>query len=184
MAITGAVTAVAAAGTTVYGAVKQSDAQSDQAAYQKQQFDYNAGQAETSAEDAERRGGLAVAQIQRQGKQVLGQQRVGMGAQGVDVNNGSAAEVQADSQEANERDVMTTQNNAWREAWGYRQQGGNFVAQGNQAQAAGNTLSTNTLLTGGASAIGTLGTLAGKNYGGSLTPLPSGQPSYPATENY
>lgn len=60
---------------------------------------------------------------------MLGRQRAVMGASGVALNQGSAMQVQADTQRIGNRDMATIRRNAQREAFGIR--------KGGQAQATG-----------------------------------------------
>lgn len=77
---------------------------------------------EFQASDALRRGELTVAEYDRKLAQLKGSQRVALAAQGVQLGEGSAAEIEADTARQAARDVVTLKSNAWREAWGYRVQ--------------------------------------------------------------
>ena len=104
-------------------------------------------------------------------------------ASGVDVNKGSALDVQSSARELGELAATHTQENAQERAWGYRVQASNDVAQaeldlktgkkqiaaGEQAQAADELKGLGTGLVGGATAF------APGGVGASLTnPLFSG----------
>lgn len=52
--------------------------------------------------------------------QAIGTQRAVQAANGIDVNSGSAAQLQDDTAMIGELDALTIQNNAAREAYGYR----------------------------------------------------------------
>lgn len=80
-------------------------------------------------------------------------------ANGVDVNSGSNADVQASQRELGELDTETTENNALLQAYGYSSQATNFTAQAGleQQEAAqapiGAALSAGGGLLGNASAL-------------------------------
>lgn len=144
--------------------------------------DYNAKVQENNAlisdaqsTDAVARGEQAVT-IQRQAvKGVIGSQRAAQGASGVDVNDGSSLDVQADTAYTGELDAITIRANAAREAWGYqvaasnerasavsarlqgkaqannyRTQSEDLTVQGQMAKAAGINQGIGTILTSGA----------------------------------
>ncbi len=82
--------------------------------------DYNAAVADIQARDATQRGTEEESKF-RQGVDVLiGSQRAGFAAAGVDVGFGSAVDVQADAALLGELDALTIRTNAAREAWGYK----------------------------------------------------------------
>ncbi len=97
----------------------------------------NADLLDLQAQDAITRGYEAEARLRRQVAGLIGQQRAGYGNQGVDVNTGSAATVQADTRAQGEQDAMTLRNNAALEAWALRNRANQSRAQGEQAAAAG-----------------------------------------------
>src|SRR5688572_8077583 len=75
----------------------QSQAMEAQGKYQKRQFEFNAQMAEIQSEDALERGGKAVTQHKKQTKRLIGAQRAAMAAQGIEIDSGSALEVQEDT---------------------------------------------------------------------------------------
>ena len=158
--IVGAIAGVAAVGVGVYGAVSSANAASEQADYQKRQAEINAGYAEQAAQDAIKRGEISVGNIREQGRKVIGSQKVGFASQGIDLSSGSVQDVAKDTQAAIEKDVMTTRNNALRDAWGYRTSGLNYRSQGELAQQAGSNERRNTLLLGGAQAASGIASIA------------------------
>lgn len=83
-------------------------------------LNFNAEIAELQAQDAEQRGVDAAGKQRAVTRQVIGTQRAGFAAQNVDVNVGSAIDVQADAALLGELDARTIEHNAAREAWGYR----------------------------------------------------------------
>jgi hypothetical protein len=110
---------------------------------------YNAKIARMQADDALFRGEEDVMRAQRKGAQVRGAQRVALAAQGVDVNQDTAALVQKDTARAVAEDVATIRNNARREAWGYRVQATNLKSQARMSRYEGRSGAAGTLLGGG-----------------------------------
>jgi len=91
-----------------------------QGAFQSAMAEQNAAYKEEAAQDAEKRGGVEADRYRRQVGQLIGTQRSGFAANGIDVNSGTAAEIQDDTAAFGEFDALTIANNAAREAWGYR----------------------------------------------------------------
>ncbi len=83
---------------------------------------FNAEMSEISAEDVLRRGEREANSVRRSGRAVRGSQRAAYAAQGVDVDSGSAADIQEETDILSEADSRTVRNNAWREAFGYKTQ--------------------------------------------------------------
>jgi hypothetical protein len=89
-------------------------------------------------------------------RQLSGGQRAAFGAQGVDINSGSASDVIANDQQLGDLDVMTIKNNAAREAHGFDMQANLARKAGANAARNYNNQAISTLLTGGADAISTV----------------------------
>lgn len=135
-------------------AYSQGESLKQQGKYQRDQYEFNARGAELQAKDAIKRGEKDASTVMTRGKAVAGAQKVALAAQGIDIESGSAAELQADTKAAIAQDVQTVQNNAWREAWGYQFQALSLNSQGQMAEAAARNTARDTLLTGGAQAVG------------------------------
>lgn len=116
----------------------------------QQLMDYNAGIAEFQADDAIKRGTVAASRRRVQTRQVIGAQRAELAHQGVDINDvdSSAVDVQADAAYLGELDAVTIQNNAAREAWGYRVQAQDLTLRGRYAQQTGTMQGVQTILSG------------------------------------
>lgn len=95
------------------------------------------------AEDAIDRGETAAVQVQQRGAQVKGTQRASMAANGVDTGYGSALQVITDTDYLTAIDATTVQNNAAREAWGYRYQQSQLVDKGMNNIKSANTIEAN-----------------------------------------
>lgn len=162
------------------GAYSQSQAQSALGTYQKSVADTNASLAETQASDAIERGNVAASRQDMKTKQVVGSQRAGLAAQGVDVNSGSAMDVQGSTQAVGALDALTIKNNAWRTAWGYQAQAENYTTQGQFEKQSADAASTQTLLTGGmqflSSGLKAAGSLKGKS--SSVTDMGAGSGAF------
>lgn len=135
-------------------AYSQSQSLKAQGRYQRAVAETNAKLAEMNADDALRRGDKEAARYLKQAKGVRGAQRAAMAAQGIEVDSGSAAEIQADTEKIAAENVVTIKTNAFREAWGYRVEGLNQSYAGKFASMAAGNQARDTLLTGGLQALG------------------------------
>jgi hypothetical protein len=113
----------------------------------------NARLAVIHSDESLSRGDKEAGAIRRRSKQVRGAQRAALAAQGIDIDSGSAADIQDETQQMTDMDVMTVKNNAWREAFGYRIQATNDSLSANMSQSAASNAARNTLLTGGMQAL-------------------------------
>lgn len=103
------------------------DAANDQATL----IDFNAHIADLQAEDALQRGKVEENRFRQGVALTVGSTRAGFAGQGVDVNVGSAVDVQADQVFRGELDAHQIATNAAREAWGYKVQGYDLRQQAN-----------------------------------------------------
>ncbi len=91
--------------------------------------DTNARIAELGAQQELFRGQQEVGRLTMAAGQLKGRQRVAMAANGIDLGEGNAAEIQASTDLMKEIDKNTAHANAVRSAWGYRTQGMNYQAE-------------------------------------------------------
>lgn len=158
-------------GISQYGAYRL------QGQYGKKVGELNAEVASLQEQDATNRAGQESASLVRRTAAVAGVQRADMARQGVDVNTGSAAELQADTQGLSALDQLTIRNNAFRASFGFRMQGIQDTLEGQFSQIAGKT-NANASALGGSMAFMRGGILANyylnKNRGAGV-----GQPSAP-----
>jgi len=91
-----------------------------------------------------------------------GTQRASMAANGVDLGEGSAAQILTSTDVLGEIDANTIQSNAIRSAWGYRTQGASTKAQADSSRAAAGAISPSSAYT--TSLIGGAGQVAGSWY--------------------
>lgn len=133
----------------LYGSYTQAQAAKQQGKYEQSVYESNARMAELEAEEATSRGNREANRVRAKGRAVRGSQRAALAGQGVDVGTGTAADLQLETDTLSEMDALTVQNNAWREAWGYRAEASNLRYQGRFARLGAKTQARNTLLTGG-----------------------------------
>lgn len=179
----GAIAGIGMAIASLVGGVAESEAQADQGRYQEHMFNVNAKLAEDQAADAVKRGDQEANQVAQKVKQVRGSQRVAYAAQGIDVNSGVAAEVQADTEALGAIDMVKIREGAWREAWGYKVEAINSRSKGQFARQAGDAAARTTLLTGGLKALG-YGAEAATKFGGSGNTKKVSVPSYSASDEW
>lgn len=103
-------------------AYSQSVALRAQGEFNQAMAEINQRFANERAKDVELAGEEQVAQTRRRARGVIGAQRSAAAAQGIAVDDGSAGELTADTSLQSEDEVITLRNNAWREAFGIRQQ--------------------------------------------------------------
>lgn len=116
--------------SNVFGAVQSYE----QGKYLNKVAKVNAGISERAGRDAVKRGNIDADEQRQQTGQVLGAQRAAFAANGVDVNSGSAGQVQNDTAALGELDALTLVNNAAREAYGYQVQAMDQRQQGKLAK--------------------------------------------------
>jgi hypothetical protein len=115
---------------------------------------YNALRAEEQAADAMARGVADEDRFRRTNAPIIGAQRAGYAAQGVEVNSGSAAAVQDATGAIIEEDASTIRLNAAREAWGFQSDARSLRMGGDIAYREGRNQSIGTLITTGANIYG------------------------------
>jgi hypothetical protein len=121
--------------------------------------DSNARIAELGAQSALLQGQHEVARTTLRHGQLKGAQRAAMAANGIDLGEGSAAEIQAGSDLMKEIDVNTIEANAIRNAWGYRTQGVNaqneaIIKRGTASAISPGMAATSSLLSNAGSVAG------------------------------
>jgi hypothetical protein len=146
----------AMAGLQVAQGFGQASAMEAQADYQKTMSGINQRNAELQAKNILKQGGIDAIRTKKKINQIVGSQRAGFAAQGVDVRSGSAAMIQEETMEAGVEEIQSIRNNAFLTAMGYQaeaeERGRNarinaLTAQGQAQQS---------ILTGGLNAATTL----------------------------
>lgn len=131
------VASAASTAVTAYGTYNQAKAN-------KAIASNNAVEAERAAQDAQRRGEMEAQAAQRRARDVMGAQRAGFSARGIDIGEGTAADLIDQTDFFGQSDAATARTNARKDARGYRTQGANYRTQANAInpgmQAAGTLL--------------------------------------------
>lgn len=124
-----AVAGIAGAGVSAVGSVMGGLATSSAASYNAQVAQNNATIANQNAAYATAAGAAKTEQVGLQQAAQGGQIKAGLAANGVDVNSGSALNVETSQRELGELDEQTTANNAELQAYGYQTQAAGFQSQ-------------------------------------------------------
>lgn len=170
---------IASAAGSAYGQIKAGGAEKragerEEAAAQDQAnlLDWNAKVSELQAQDAIARGAEEESRFRMSVRQMLGAQRAGIAAGGVDVGFGSALDVQEDTAYLGELDALTIRTNAAREAWGFkieaedqRRQAGIVRKAGRYAAMAGRERRTQSYLGAANTVLGAGTSLVKQRYG-------------------
>ncbi len=143
-------------GLSLLGSISQARGLEAQGNYQNAMAKINSGFAEDAAIDSERRGYSNANKAITEARKLKGSQRAAYAASGVDVNYGSAARVQNETEFQGELDALTIKTNAFRESLGYKMKALDYRTQGEMAKISGDAQARSTLLTGGLKAISTL----------------------------
>lgn len=151
-------------GLQTFGALNSAQAARNKAAndqamanYQSQVAENNAQLAGYQAQQEELIGQTQEQNVRLRGAQTYGAQRASLAANGVDLGEGSANEILASTAYLNERDALTTRDNALRRAWGYKVQAQNLTSSSRAYSAAADSISPDmagaTSLLGGAAGV-------------------------------
>ncbi len=160
----GAALGAAAAGLSMVSTIFGGLAQRKAARAKAEVMERNVDLANYQASDALGRGDVAAKIRRQQAQQTAGEQRTALAAQGIDVNSGTAADIQGNTTYLGELDAQTIRNNAAREAWGYQVQAQDYQIGADFTRAEGDNEMISTLLTGANNLI-----LAGAGFGRGLT---------------
>lgn len=133
--------AIASAATAAYSA-------NQQAKTSQKIANNNAVVAEYQAQDAQRRGEEEAAQARRQAQQLAGAQRATMSSRGLDISEGTPADILDQTDFFGQEDARISRANAAKEAWALRARKGGFEAEGRAARQAGNGQMVGSLLGG------------------------------------
>lgn len=144
-----AATAITAAGSVV-GGINQNN----QAKYQAQVANQNAALERNSANDARARGAIEEQRQYRRTAQLLGVQRAALASNGVEVDFGSAADLQTDTKTIGWEDAATIRENTVREARGFEINAYNDVAKGKAARAQGKAALIGGIFNAGSTILG------------------------------
>jgi len=134
------------------GSISEAGAIKAEGEFQESQFNMNARINDAKAREAIRIGDKDAAKHGKSIKRIVGSQRAALAAQGVDVNSGTAEEIQFQTLEIGREEADTIRNNAWREAFGFKKAADVDRTSGAFAKSASKFKAQNTLITGGLSA--------------------------------
>lgn len=130
-------------------ALVQSDAIRNEGKFKSAMAKINERRAELQAQDAIERGDKEASAFGGKVRQMVGTQRAGYASQGVVVDGGTAADVQAETRQMGAEDVQTIRNNAFREAMGFKSQAQDYAMQARMSKYSAMAQSGQTLLAGG-----------------------------------
>ena len=137
---------------TISGGISESQAIEAQTEFQADRLITLARLEDLKAESAVTRGRDAEAEQKIKTKLLIGRQRARLSAQGIEIDSGSALDLQLESAEFGAADALTIRNNAFREATGHRIEAIDFRSQAGFAILSGRNRARSTLLTGGLTA--------------------------------
>jgi hypothetical protein len=158
--LAGAATAatVASGAIGAYGAIQSGQAQKKQARYQAGVERNNATIAGWQAQDATQRGQIEEQRQRLATARLKSSQRAAFGSNGVEIDSGSPLDVLMDTAQLGELDALTIRSNAEREAYGFRSQSGNLMAQAGLTQMAGRSAQQASFVSAGSTLLSTAGT--------------------------
>lgn len=162
MATTSIFTSLAGMLTGAAGSYYSARSNKSSLQFQADIAEINARLSESAAQQELRRGQHEVGNLTRQAGQLKGKQRSRLAANGVDLGEGSAAELQASTDLMKQVDVAQIEENALRSAWGYRLQGSNYRSGARSGRASARSISPG--LAAGTSLLGSAGTVAQQWY--------------------
>lgn len=136
------------------GSMMQAKGQTENADFQSGMMQQNAGFKLRTADETINAGNTSADWQRVRAKQAVGTQRSVQAANGIDVNSGSAAQLQDDTAMLGELDALTIQNNAAREAYGYRIQAKQDILNASQTVQNGKTAAMGSILGGIGGAFG------------------------------
>lgn len=134
----------------------------NQLAFEAQMARINARIAELGARSEFERGQKEIASLTLQAGQLKSRQRAAMAANGIDLGEGSAAEIQASTEIMKEIDKNTLEANAVRSAWGYRTEAANLQSAAMMKE--GGAAGINPLMSGASSLLTGAGQVADSWY--------------------
>lgn len=155
-------TAIAGAAVSAYGSISAGAAKSKADAYQAQVAQNNSTIAQRNAQYSEEAGAAQATEKSLQGAQQLGKIKASQAANGVDVNSGSAADVQASQRQINQLDTENTMQQSVLQAYGYRQQAASYAGQSGLDQAESGQDFEAGVLSGAGGLLGSAGSIGSK----------------------
>ncbi len=134
---------------SVGGGIVQAGAQRAQGSLERTIANINAETLDAQAKDSIQLGEAEASALKRDARRLQSQQRAAMAANGVDVDEGTALEIQQDTALVASQDALQIRYNAARQAFGFKKDAGRERLQGKLAKAAGNNAARGSLISGG-----------------------------------
>jgi len=147
--------------SSMVGSYYQAQAQKSAIEYQATVAQTNSMLAEKAAQSTLLQGQYNANRTQLMTASMLGTQRAGFAANGVDLGEGSAARVLTSTEMMGSLDAQMQTANAVRQAWGYRQQSTNY---GNEALFSGSVASGMSPLAAGVGSLLTGASMVARNW--------------------
>lgn len=121
--------------------------------YEASVYESNARLQDLMAKDAIQRGKQEAIKAKQATKRLIASQRVTEAAQGIDIESGSALDIQEETASLGAEEAMNITNNAWRESWGYKVRASDYRGRAEMAKITAKNKARSTILTGGMSAL-------------------------------
>ena len=138
----GIAASIAGAGIGAAGALSKGSSEAGMYNYQAGVADINSKIAKQNAAWSLGAGGVQAEQLGQKQAQRMGAIKAGQGANGLDVNSGSASGVRTSQTQTDEQDQGIVQTNAARRAYGYEVESAKFDADAAAARASGENAKT------------------------------------------
>ena len=150
-----------AAVLAVAGGVQTARAQRAAGEAQAQADEANARIGQQQAEQARQIGNMEEERQMRRVRAAVATQRATQAANGLDVNSGTALDLQAETAGFGTADALNLRSNAIRQAWGFEVGAVNDINSASAARAAGSNAATGTMLTTASQVAGMYGSTNG-----------------------
>ena len=173
IAIAGLAMAAVGTGVSVYGQIKAGNARKKQEEAAAKVAKRNEAIAIKNSKEAKHEGDRNVARKRLETLQLISKQKVGMGANGIVLDSGSALDVVMDSKMMGRIDEETIKSNAKKKADAYLQQSENFSSEADARIASGNSAQSAGLINGIASGISGAGSTISNYYSATKSPSTS-----------
>lgn len=123
-------------------------------AWEKEQAKTNAMFMEIQKNEILKQGDNQAEQREEAVRGMLGRQKVDLAAQGIDIDSGTAADLQAETRRFGDEDIASIKNNAWKQAWGIEVEKKNMLQDVSMRHKGELQASQNQMLTDGIRAVG------------------------------
>lgn len=183
IAIASLATAVAGVGLGAYGAISSADAASASAKFNAATAAQNQQIATQNANLAEAAGEQQAGMAQQKTRAEVGAIKASQAASNVDVNSGSAVDVQSSAADLGELNAITIRSNAAKQAYGYETQSTGYQDQSNLDTSQAANATTAGGITAGSTILGGVGS-AGSNYANFLNQSSGGFTAPGAAASY